>query len=104
MSAARLRPRAQQDIDAAADWYAAEEGLDLALRFYAAVEATLELLLEQPRIGARVTWVSSRLLGCRHWTVAQPFGVWQVYYLKRDDGIEVLRVLHGARDVPRELE
>jgi plasmid stabilization system protein ParE len=35
--------------------------------------------------------------------VVRPFDVHQVFYLPSDSRVEVVRVLHGARDVPELL-
>ncbi len=95
-----VRPQAEADIDRAAEFYATQENVELALRFYHAVDQTLEALIEQPHLGSVQDWVVSRLRGCRQWPVAKPFNVHQVFYLPSDSKIEVVRVLHGARDLP----
>jgi plasmid stabilization system protein ParE len=98
-----VRPQAEADIDAAAGFYAGEEDVELGLRFYDAVERTLEALVQQPNLGSVQAWVADRLRGCRRWPVARPFGVHQIFYLAHASGIEVVRLLHGSRDLPRLL-
>lgn len=99
MKRLRIRPAADADIDAAAFHYEREGGIDLAIEFYAAVENTWNMLLEQAHLGAVQEWLPGRLAGCCRWRVESPFQVYQVFYFPCDDGIEVLRVLHGARDL-----
>jgi len=95
-----VRPEAEADIDAAAAFYASEENVELGLAFYEAVDQTFEALVGQPHLGSVQQWVASRLRGCRRWAVAKPFDVHQVFYLVSESTIEVVRVLHGARDLP----
>jgi toxin ParE1/3/4 len=95
-----VRPDAEADIDAAAEFYASEENVELGLRFYDAVDRAFAALVEQPHLGSAQEWGVGRLLGCRRWPVAKPFDVHQIFYMPSDSGIEVIRVLHGARDLP----
>ena len=94
-----IRPAAESDIDSAAQCYVAQENVDLGLRFYEAVERTFTDLLEQPGLGAVQQWLTEELAGCRRWFVARPFEVHQVFYLATETRLEVIRVLHGARDL-----
>ena len=68
--------------------------------FYEAVDRTLAALLQQPRRGAVQEWLTGTLAGCRRWPVTRPFQVHQVFYLTNGARLEVVRVLHGARDLP----
>lgn len=95
-----VRPEAEADIDAAAGFYASEGDVELGLRFFDAVQRTFDTLVGQPHLGRVQEWVASRLRGCRRWPVAQPFDVHQVFYLPSESRVEIVRVLHGARDVP----
>lgn len=98
MTRVRVLPQANTDIDEAADVYARVEGIELGLRFYDAVEGTWGVLAEHPEMGAAVRWDSLSLSGVRRWQIADPFGVYQVYYMLMEDELVVIRVLHGARD------
>lgn len=98
MTHVRVLPRADADIDEAADGYARLEGLELGLRFYDAVERTWARLAEHPELGASLLWQSALLSGVRRWQIDEPFGVYQVYYRVSGDVVTVMRVLHGARD------
>ncbi len=42
-----VRPEAEADIDAAADFYASKQDVELGLRFYDAVDSTFESLIER---------------------------------------------------------
>ncbi len=99
----RIRPRADSDIDEATDHYLSEAGITVATRFQDAIEQTWSVIREQPELGAAPEWLSSRLLGCRKWQVAKPFQIYQVFYCVSDDFLDVVRVLHGSRDIEAEL-
>ena len=95
-----IRPEGLADIDAPAEYYASKENVELGLRFYDAIERPLARLVEQPHLGSVQERLRGRLLGCRRWPVVKPFQVHHVLYLPSDTHVEVLRVLHAARDLP----
>lgn len=95
----KLRPQADRDIDEAAERYLYEANADLALKFLATVERTWDFLRDNPNAGSPQGWLASRLRGCRKWRIADPFQVYQVFYCPTDTHLDVVRVLHGARDL-----
>ncbi len=94
-----MLPRADRDVDDAADEYSESGGLELGLRFLACRDATWEQLRDYPLIGKECTWLDARLRGVRQTMVRSPFRVYQVFYRAGEDVVEVLRVLHGSRDL-----
>jgi plasmid stabilization system protein ParE len=98
----RVRPDAERDVDQAADYYAREADLEIALRFFAAVEDSYEQLLAHPHAGAPVKAWDSRLAQLRFWPVAG-FESYLIFYLALPGCVEVVRVLHGAQDLRRIL-
>lgn len=102
-AAYRVRPVADRDLDDQADYLATHASLETALRFYDAARATFQELARSPGIGE--PWPSRlpRLAGVRVARI-QGFEKHLVFYRSADDGIEIIRVLHGARDVERALE
>lgn len=88
--------QAKEDLAGIVDYYAAIR-LDLALRFLDAVEATLAGLLEMPGKGSKCEYSNPRYAGMRLYTV-NGFEKYVLYYRPLPDGIELIRVLHGARD------
>jgi len=101
MKPVRVRPRADAEIDALAD-YIAQDNPPAALRFLDAVQKTFDLIGEQPGIGSR-RYAHLPLLGeVRVWPVAD-FEKHLVFYIERPGYIDVLRILHGARDIPAAL-
>ncbi len=98
-----IRPEADQDLDQAADFYAREANVDVALRFLAAFDAVCATLLKHSQSGAIVKVASPRLSGLR-FCVVPGFESYLVFHIPTPGCIEVVRVLHGARDLARILE
>lgn len=99
MKTLRVLPAADRDIDAAADYYLLEAGVDIALRFMEAVEATFTRLVEHPDAGALVKLQVPELQEHR-FRVVPGFADYLVFYRTTPTALEVTRVLHGARDLP----
>jgi toxin ParE1/3/4 len=70
----------------------------LAERYLAAVEETCSLLATQPLMGVLYESGISELKEMRRFRV-KGFDNYLIFYRKTDVGIEVVRVLHGARDL-----
>lgn len=73
-----------------------------AFRFLRAVDLGARRLSRLPRMGRRVRLGVARLREVRSWPVPG-FPKHLVFYIPIENGIEVLRVLHGARDLPAVL-
>ena len=78
--------------------YIARDSVEAAERFLSAVETAVAQLAGMPRIGAPWKSPHLQLAGVRTWLVPR-FPNHVIFYREREDGIEVLRVLHGARDI-----
>jgi len=91
------RPAADGDVEFAAV-FLAERDPEVADRFIDAVRATEEALLLTPGMGTLRDYDKSTLKGMRFHLV-KGFRKYLIFYIPRDDGIEVVRVLHGARDL-----
>ncbi len=100
MNSARyvVRPLADFDLDELAFYYTTAANNDLGQRFLAAAHDTFALLAEQPQIGwhSRIRRVSLREM--RVFRV-KGFGKILVLYLPLPNTIEVLRVIHGSRNL-----
>jgi toxin ParE1/3/4 len=72
--------------------YIARDNVTAALAWIGELEATCRLLATQPASGGRVD--AARFAETRRHVV----GSYLIYYLPVDDGIGVVRVVHGARD------
>jgi toxin ParE1/3/4 len=95
-----LRPAAEEDIDAQAEYLRENASLRVALRFRDAVQASLELLAG---LGSRFRVSNPRLQGLRFWPV-RGFAEHIVFYRNTGEAIEIVRVLHGKRDLDPILE
>jgi toxin ParE1/3/4 len=91
------RPRARRDIVEIAV-FIAQDSLDSSDRFLDDIELTFEALARMPRVGALCRFRNPRFAGVRVWRV-RGFENYLIFYRPRQDGIEVLRVIHGARDL-----
>jgi len=98
----RLRPAADHDLDEHFLYLAEEAGNDVALRFLDATRACFDHLLESPEIGTLRIFKNPELEGLRMFPV-RGFEMHLVFYRPAHWGIDVIRVLHGARDIERIL-
>ena len=96
-----LRAAAATDIDAAADYYLAEAGGDVALRFVDAVERVLDQIARSPQAGSLRFSYELDIPDLR----ARPLTrfPYLVFYVIAEAGIDVWRVLHVRRDVASEI-
>lgn len=90
-------PQARADLLQLAN-YIARDSLDAALRFLDAAEGAFQLLAQMPEIGTACSFRSPQADGIRVWSI-QGFENYLVFYRPTDAGINVVRVIHGARDV-----
>lgn len=98
--------RARQDV-VEAFLYIAEESptssVEAGERFLGAVRGSLELLSKSPEMGRRYESTRPGLEGFR-WFPVKGFGKHLIFYVPIADGIRFVRLLHGMRDIARELE
>lgn len=80
--------------------YIREHNPRAALRFLAAVEDTFRRLASAPGIGERFETANPVLQDLRCFSIYQ-FRPFVVYYRPLADGIIVIRVIRGTRDVDR---
>jgi toxin ParE1/3/4 len=102
MKTVRIRPRADAEIDSLAD-YIAHDSFDAAMRFLDAIQKTFDLIDEQSGIGPLLYAHLPMLEGLRV-SLVSGFENHLVFYIERLGYIDVLRVLHGARDIPAALK
>ena len=94
----RHRPRARLDLLEQFVCFGEQTSVELAERYVAAVEATLSRLAGQPHAGALYDSAIAGLRGLRRIRV-KGFENYLIFYLPHEAGIDVIRVLHGARDI-----
>lgn len=95
MRSVRLRPRADRDVDSAIA-HLVKDSPAAARQFLRELEAAMAGIAQQPAIGSpRYAHV---LKGVRFWRLRRfPY---LVFYLQRPSYLDVIRVLHEARDIP----
>ena len=89
-----FHPEARQDIVSCGN-YLAERDPAVAERFADAVDATIEMLLGNPNLGGRLC---ADLTGEIRYRTVLEFKNYLIFYRRVDSVLEIVRVLHGARD------
>ena len=95
-------PAADADLDEIAS-FIAQDNLPAALRFYDAVDITYQQICNHPNRYPRFEVGVPRLAGIRRRSVVG-FSNYLVFYRVENENVLIIRVLHGARDLPRALE
>jgi len=97
-----IRPRARLDlIDQAA--FLDRQSPAVAFRFLFECDATFNLLVDTPGIGGPYLTTDQRLVGVRVFPI-RGFPNHLAFYIDKAAGIEIIRVLHGARDLDAALQ
>ncbi|HGA2315749.1 type II toxin-antitoxin system RelE/ParE family toxin [Pseudomonas shirazica] len=95
------RALANQDVEDAISYYLAEQAEQAALGFIDALEKTYTHISRHPALGSARYAHELDLPGLLYWPLKRyPY---LVFYVERDDHIDVWRVLHGMRDIPEWL-
>jgi toxin ParE1/3/4 len=95
-----VRPResARRDVEAAVDYYVGEAGADVALGFIDALQTAYRSIADHPAAGSPRYANQLGLPGLRSRILRRyPY---LVFYVERDDHIDVWRVLHALRNIP----
>ena len=93
-----VRPAADRDLDDQAEYLAVHRDVEIGVRFYRAAEETFQLLASQSEMGRRTEYRSPLLVGMRMFPM-KGFPKYLVFYRPVEGGVEIIRVLHGARDI-----
>ena len=94
-------PEAKRDLVEIAD-YIARDSIDAAHRFLDAADSTFRDLLDFPGMGPVRDVGNERLGELRSWAV-RGFANYLIFYRVTTEAIEIVRVLHGARDIDRQF-
>lgn len=92
-----ITPLATIDIDDIV-LYLTSSNPDIALRFFDDVRSTFADLARNPSIGVIYGSSNSRLQDLRRWPVKN-FDTYLIFYKNAGDRVEIIRVLHGKRDL-----
>lgn len=94
----------ETDVAMQFGWYVREAGERTAWRFFDAVERAIARLSDQPEIGRGRRFKDVRLQGLRSLRVDAPFSKVLIFYRVASEGIELWRLMHGARNLPVRLQ
>jgi toxin ParE1/3/4 len=92
------RELAAQDIDEAIAYYLSEDAIQAAPGFVDALERAYAHIVRHPAAGSPRFAHELNLPGLRARSL-RSYPHW-VFYIEKDDHIDVWRVLHGQRDIP----
>jgi toxin ParE1/3/4 len=98
----RILPLADDDVDEIAS-FIARDSTEHALRFYDSINATCQLIIETPLRWAPYGFTHPKLRDVRKRAVLG-FDRYLVFYRIDADMVEIVRVIHGARDIPSLLD
>lgn len=99
----RITPQAERDINSETVYLAEEADAETGIRFFEAAHETFRALLAMPGMGRRRALNNPRLSDIRQWSVSG-FEKHLIFYRSVPSGIDIVRVLHGARDIDRILD
>jgi toxin ParE1/3/4 len=91
MARVQKTSRAEIDLIAISDYIAADN-LDAALNWINEIDQTFRLLAQNPGLGEERSALQP---GIRR----QTFGNYLIFYRTAEDGILIVRVLHGSRQI-----
>ena len=72
------------------------------MNVFKAIEESFQVIAEHPRIGAMCEIDEDRFRDYRFWPIRK-YTDYLVIYRPIPDGVEIVRVIHGARDIGRVL-
>jgi toxin ParE1/3/4 len=92
------RELANRDVDDAITHYLKDSAAEVVLGLVDALEDAYRLIGRHPAIGSSHYAHELGISGLRCWPL--PRFPYLIFYLEREDHIDVWRVLHGQRDIP----
>ena len=97
MTSIQKRPQVIRDLIELAT-YIAEDNMDASDRFLVSAEETFKQLVQTPKMGKSCQFSHSNLIDVRQQAI-KGFRRYLIFYRLIDSGVEILRVIHGARDI-----
>ena len=88
------KPRAEEDLVSIWDYLAGSQSEEQAEAYLLKLELQIELLLSQPYMGRSAEELRPQL---RRFLFQQHV----VFYQPIEEGIEIIRILHGSQDIER---
>jgi toxin ParE1/3/4 len=89
------RPEAQNDLDEIW-WFIAQDSPDNADKFLDRIQDSCLTLADFPKMGVSRNEIKNSLR-------SQTIGNYLIFYFPLEDGIDIIRVIHGSRDMERLL-
>jgi toxin ParE1/3/4 len=89
--------KAQRDLEGIIDYFRSSS-VELAQRFVVATERSFRFLADNREIGQLCNFSDPQLANMRVWQV-EGFRSHLIYFRATTNGVEIMRVLHGARDL-----
>ncbi len=102
MKPVRITPKADNDIDECCAWIR-KDNPAVALRFLKAVEFTCSSVSQMSGIGS-LRYADIPLVHGVRMIKIKGFENYLLFYLEHEASIDVIRLLHGARDIPDALQ
>ena len=102
-SQSQLSPDAATDIRLQNLWYAQNAGKEVAQRYVDAFDDCRRHLEMNPSIGSACKFRHRRLSGLRKLSFSGRFHVHLAFYRIEGGVIDIVRVMHGNRDLARRL-
>lgn len=96
MTTYRLTPAAQSDLSTIWDFTTERWDRDRAERYISEIRAAIERIAADPRLGLRCDEIRQ---GYRRYGI----GSHLIFYVDREDGVDVIRILHQRMDPTRHL-
>ncbi|MBZ2185915.1 MAG: type II toxin-antitoxin system RelE/ParE family toxin [Bryobacter sp.] len=103
MGIIRKRAAAKRDLISQWVWYAENADIETADRFLSTASETAAMLARQPEAGYRFFVRRPELQGMRRFPLANGFEKILLFYFPLQHGIELVRVVHGSRELERLL-
>jgi toxin ParE1/3/4 len=97
-----ITPKASQDLDDCFA-YISQDNPEIALQFFDFARLTIAQIARTPGIGSSFITGNSRLQGLRKWAV-KDFRKYLIFYIDRDDVVEIVRIIYATRDISNILD
>jgi toxin ParE1/3/4 len=84
-------------------WYLEKADAEVARRFQRALDNSLVKLSTLPDLGRPRHFSHPKLQGLRSFLVEHPFEKLLIFYRANEEVLDAVRLMHGARNLPRRL-
>jgi plasmid stabilization system protein ParE len=92
------------DFEKLFSWYADLADPEVSWRSQTALDVSLVKLSIRPDLGRPRHFSHAKLQGLRSFAVARPFENLLIFYRANSEALDVVRLMHGARNLSRRLQ